>query len=261
MHKVLGTRIFAKEFVELFEIVATYQQSVSREVRNLPTKPENMAKLTIRKHPALDATCTMMDATTDFYYTAVHIEGDQTLMNDPIRTIRTIRKSFSRALRLVLNGCLSGRANEWLPCLLSACLLTAAIVCFTDASVQIPADIRQAIWSDMGGMVNHLKGDLRGTIVHLLSALAKGGKPLKMSCWRFEETTDPATGETKHNRNVNGLKLLGNDEPSFDAVAALQSWLERHGEVVNLGRVWTSSQPFSQAQLPAIATMGALFDA
>lgn len=203
----------------------------------------------------------MLSATCDLYFMFIDVGASTSNPADLTQVLRTIRKSFSRTLRLILSGCLSGRATEWLPCLLTCVVLCCAVIMLADIAFAIPTELQRIVWPDIMDMCKQIKANLYVTLCHLLNALAKGSKPLKMACWRVEQVTDRHTGIINPQRNEQGLQLVGHDEASFDGVKELQQWLQRHDVLVrNVGKTWTSSAPFSMAQMPTISIAGALFD-
>lgn len=224
----------------------------------------------------------MLSSTCDFYNTFIEISTRSSTSSlsstanchpptssaisstDLPHVLRTIRKSFSRALRLVLAGCLSGRASEWLPALLTCVVMCCSVVMLADVAFAMPSELRRLIWPDITEMYADVKSNLYTTVCHLLNALAKGSKPLKMTCWRIESVSDPeGSGNLMgQKRNEQGMQLVGRDEACFDGVRKLQEWLGRHERVVTKGegREWNERRPFSMATVPTISIAGALFE-
>ena len=176
------------------------------------------------------------------------------------------RKLLITALSTFLNSCLTGRLKDWLPTFLASCIITLTYVVLSDAVIAVPPQFREKVWYNIQATVVDLRQHLYPTAQDLLSALAKGSKLLQMECWKVvevpeEEASTSRQGKrkaVKEERNKEGMRMMDEDEATFDGLRALQLWFEKYSPLMR-GDVWFGHAPYTVDVLP-IAVLERMFD-
>ena len=172
-------------------------------------------------------------------------------------TLTKTRKSLQATLNSFLTSCLTGRIKDWLPSFIATCMTIFSYIVLTDALYAIPANVRSLVWYDANGIIMDLRQQLYPMAQDLLSALGRGSKPLKQSCWEMEEVVNER-GERRMERTVEGMKLVDEDQATYDGLRALQGWHRRYEAFVKDER-WLASPPYTVDLLP-ITALSKIFD-
>lgn len=223
------------------------RQHISAFEEDQGTQHQNPPKnsfLTILQCPLIESTLLHLSATTNFYH--AFISTDEWYPTPDLMTTLQSYRSCSRVLwRIFIKAALSGRRSEWFPLFISAIVGLLSVVICTDAAFAMPVSTRESLWRNIQDTVTDLRSRLYIAAINLLNILTQKSNPLFLPYWNT--TTITLADETViEQRNEEGMKLLGADEASFDAVVAFKRWLDIYGgDVQENGKIWFSNKPFT----------------
>lgn len=245
--KVVGTRLFGQEFVELFEILARYQREAARESGKEVPQPYRhplFLELICMQHPLLNSVADCLSYSVDLYHRFVAIDGNNQRASHPDMTSKTImdlRISLLKTLSAWLSLCLRGRLADFPIAFLVAVLTLCSLIIYSDTVYALKKQTGELVWTGSAReYMMTLRSELLPIAVDLLGVVAKGSKPLRFQCF---------AGEPNEPRSSEGMRLMADDAANFDIMSSLQQWVWRH-RACFLNDSWAETLPYAPGPVP-----------